>query len=102
MRRSNCGYPFRRRPRQDDGGVLPPLVRPRRKTYDTAARRGDSTEDAVPGMSENKVRLDRERTNLGIDNPLLEAMLGTRVDLVSANDLKPEVRPRAAHDLVAL
>jgi hypothetical protein len=53
-------------------------------------------------MSENKVRLDRERTNLGIDNPLLEAMLGTRVDLVSANDLKPEVRPRAAHDLVAL
>lgn len=32
----------------------------------------------------------------------LEAILGTRVDLISAADLKPGVRERAAHDLVAL
>jgi hypothetical protein len=32
----------------------------------------------------------------------LEAILGARVDLVPAQDLKPGVRPRAVHDLVAL
>jgi uncharacterized protein len=32
----------------------------------------------------------------------LEAILGTRVDLIPAADLKPGVRERAAHDLVAL
>ena len=33
----------------------------------------------------------------------LEAILGTtKVDLVSASDLKPAVRARAEHDLVAL
>jgi predicted nucleotidyltransferase len=32
----------------------------------------------------------------------LEAILGTRVDLVPAADLKPDVRGRADRDLVAL
>ena len=32
----------------------------------------------------------------------LEGILGTRVDLVSARDLKPEVRSRASRDVVAL
>ena len=32
----------------------------------------------------------------------LEVIVGTRVDLVPAADLKPEVRRRAGHDLVAL
>jgi predicted nucleotidyltransferase/DNA-binding XRE family transcriptional regulator len=32
----------------------------------------------------------------------LEAILGTRVDVVSAADLKPGVRERVEHDLVAL
>jgi len=32
----------------------------------------------------------------------LEAILGTRVDLVPAQDLKPDVRSRAERDLVAL
>jgi hypothetical protein len=32
----------------------------------------------------------------------LEAILGTRVDLVPAGDLKPDVRARAGRDLVAL
>jgi predicted nucleotidyltransferase len=32
----------------------------------------------------------------------LEAILGTKVDLVPANDLKPAVRARAEHELVAL
>jgi predicted nucleotidyltransferase len=32
----------------------------------------------------------------------LEAILGTKVDLVPASDLKPAVRARAEHDLVAL
>jgi uncharacterized protein len=32
----------------------------------------------------------------------LEAILGTKVDLVPAGDLKPEVRARAERDLVAL
>jgi predicted nucleotidyltransferase len=32
----------------------------------------------------------------------LEAILGTRVDLVSSADLKPDVRSRAERDLVAL
>lgn len=32
----------------------------------------------------------------------LEAILGTRVDLVPAHDLKPGIRPRAGRDLVAL
>ena len=32
----------------------------------------------------------------------LEAILGTRVDLIPAADLKPGVRERAAHDQVEL
>ena len=32
----------------------------------------------------------------------LEAILGTRVDLIPAADLKPGVRERAEHDLIAL
>jgi predicted nucleotidyltransferase len=32
----------------------------------------------------------------------LEAMLGARVDLMPASDLKPTVRARAEHELVAL
>lgn len=32
----------------------------------------------------------------------LEAILGTRVDLIPATDLKPGVRERAGQDLVAL
>jgi predicted nucleotidyltransferase len=32
----------------------------------------------------------------------LETILGTRVDLVPAADLKPDVRARAGRDLVAL
>ena len=32
----------------------------------------------------------------------LEAIVGTRVDLVPAKDLKPDVRPRAERDLVTL
>jgi predicted nucleotidyltransferase len=32
----------------------------------------------------------------------LEAILGTKVDLVPANELKPEVRARAERDLVPL
>jgi predicted nucleotidyltransferase len=32
----------------------------------------------------------------------LEAILGTRVDLVPAQDLKPGVRARVEHELVAL
>jgi predicted nucleotidyltransferase len=32
----------------------------------------------------------------------LEAILGTKVDLVPASDLKPAVRARAERDLVAL
>ncbi len=32
----------------------------------------------------------------------LEAILGTKVDLVPAGDLKPSVRARAERDLVAL
>jgi uncharacterized protein len=32
----------------------------------------------------------------------LEALLGAKVDLVPASDLKPAVRARAEHDLVAL
>jgi hypothetical protein len=32
----------------------------------------------------------------------LEAILGTRVDLVPSTDLKPDVRSRADRDLVAL
>ena len=32
----------------------------------------------------------------------LEAILGTRVDLVPAPDLKPDIRPRAERELVAL
>jgi predicted nucleotidyltransferase len=32
----------------------------------------------------------------------LEAILGAKVDLVPASDLKPAVRARAEHDLVAL
>jgi hypothetical protein len=32
----------------------------------------------------------------------LEAILGTRVDLVPAQDLKPGIRARVAHELVAL
>ena len=32
----------------------------------------------------------------------LEAIVGTRVDLVPAEDLKPDVRPRAERDLVTL
>ena len=32
----------------------------------------------------------------------LEAIVGTRVDLVPAEDLKPAVRPRAERDLVTL
>lgn len=32
----------------------------------------------------------------------LEAILGSRVDLIPARDLKPGVRPRVERDLVAL
>ena len=32
----------------------------------------------------------------------LEAIVGTRVDLVPTADLKPEIRERAARDVVAL
>jgi len=32
----------------------------------------------------------------------LEAILGTKVDLMPANDLKPEVRARAERELMAL
>jgi predicted nucleotidyltransferase len=32
----------------------------------------------------------------------LEAIIGTKVDLVSASDLKPTVRARAERELVAL
>ena len=32
----------------------------------------------------------------------LETIVGTRVDLVPAEDLKPDVRPRAERDLVTL
>jgi predicted nucleotidyltransferase len=34
--------------------------------------------------------------------PELEAILGTKVDLVPASDVKPAVRARAEDDLVAL
>ena len=39
---------------------------------------------------------------LGLVQAELEAILGTKVDLVPASDLKPAVRARAERDLVAL
>jgi predicted nucleotidyltransferase len=39
---------------------------------------------------------------LGRVQERLEAILGTKVDLVPAADLKPAVRERAEHDLVPL
>ena len=53
----------------------------------------DLLADLPPGMSLlGLARLQAE----------LEAILGTRVDLVPAGDLKPDVRARAGRDLVAL
>jgi len=53
----------------------------------------DMLADLPPGMSLfGLARLQAE----------LEAIVGTRVDLVPAADLKPEVRERAGRDLVAL
>jgi predicted nucleotidyltransferase/DNA-binding XRE family transcriptional regulator len=53
----------------------------------------DLLADLPPGMSLlGLARLQAE----------LEAILGTRVDLVPASDLKPDVRSRASRDLVAL
>jgi uncharacterized protein len=53
----------------------------------------DLLADLPPGMSLfGMARLQAE----------LEGIVGTRVDLVPAADLKPEVRERAGRDLVAL
>ena len=53
----------------------------------------DLLADLPPGMSLfGLARLQAE----------LEAIVGTRVDLIPAADLKAEVRERAARDLVAL
>ena len=53
----------------------------------------DLLADLPPGMSLfSLTRLQAE----------LEAIVGTRVDLIPAPDLKPEVRERAVRDLVAL
>jgi predicted nucleotidyltransferase len=53
----------------------------------------DLLADLPPGMG--LVGLGRVQADL-------EAILGTRVDLVPASDLKPAVRERAERDLVAL
>lgn len=53
----------------------------------------DLLADLPPGMS--LFRLGRVQDELG-------AIVGARVDLVPARDLKPDVRPRVEHDLVAL
>ncbi len=53
----------------------------------------DLLADLPPGMS---------LLGLGRVQAELEAILGTRVDLVPAGDLKPDVRSRAGRDLVAL
>ena len=53
----------------------------------------DLLADLPPGMS---------LFGLGRVQADLEAIVGTRVDLVPAEDLKPDVRPRAARDLVTL
>src|ERR1022692_4457894 len=53
----------------------------------------DLLADLPPGMS---------LFGLGRVQADLEAIVGTRVDLVPAEDLKPDVRPRAERDLVAL
>ena len=53
----------------------------------------DLLADLPPGMS---------LFGLGRVQADLEAIVGTRVDLVPAEDLKPDVRPRAEHDLVTL
>jgi uncharacterized protein len=45
---------------------------------------------------------DMGLTGLGRVQAELEAILGTKVDLVPATDLKPPVRSRAERDLVAL
>ena len=53
----------------------------------------DLLADLPPGMS---------LFGLGRVQADLEAIVGTRVDLVPAEDLKPDVRPRAERDLVTL
>ena len=53
----------------------------------------DLLADLPPGMS---------LFGLGRVQADLEAIVGTRVDLVPAKDLKPDVRPRAERDLVTL
>jgi predicted nucleotidyltransferase/DNA-binding XRE family transcriptional regulator len=53
----------------------------------------DLLADLPPGMS---------LFGLGRVQADLEAIVGTRVDLVPAEDLKPAVRPRAERDLVTL
>ena len=53
----------------------------------------DLLADLPPGMS---------LFGLGRVQSDLEAIVGTRVDLVPAEDLKPDVRPRAERDLVTL
>jgi predicted nucleotidyltransferase len=53
----------------------------------------DLLADLPPGMG---------LLGLGRVQAELEAIVGSRVDLVSARDLKPGVRARASRDLVAL
>ena len=53
----------------------------------------DLLADLPPGLS---------LFRLGWAEADLEAILGTRVDLIPADDLEPSVRARAERDLVAL
>jgi hypothetical protein len=90
--------------------VAPPIQNPRSPTY-RPIRPSDYLQSAIISFLDHAAETagsllrrppDIGLLGLGRVQAELEAILGTKIDLVPASDLKPTVRARAERDLVAL